>query len=247
MTQFMYCIPGAKNSGKLKIKDLFKEHGIEYAYKEGAKYQITPVNNTPAEQSGIIVQADGEFGTCKYNPESQQWARIDGTDCYVGMWNGDKITPSDLKRDADEFIEGYIITLRDKNEWTIPVGRFNLDNGNTGCLKHSLAVDANGKLIKGTMPARHQKLSDIAEDLMDKVVNNTEQTELETTYGENYPFDILSGNYRIWKSEVALLKLWFFEDDYEKNIILFFIDAPGFMELKKKELEGSNTNAGKKD
>lgn len=243
MTQFMYCFPGVKNSGNLKLKNLFRERGIEYAYKDGAKYQITPVSNTPAEQSGIIVQADGEFSTCRYNPDEQVWGRIEGTDCYVGKWKTDVFKPEDLVR--KETIEGYYLKLRDGNDWIIPVARFNMSDDNTGCLKHSLALDANGKMIKGALPPRQEKLSEIARDLLDKILNY--DGKVDEQYGENYPFDILAGNYRIWKAEVALLQLWYFEDDYEKNIILFFIDAPGYTELKKKELESSGSKDGKKD
>ena len=243
MTQFLYCFPGVKNSGGLKLKTLFRESGIEYAYKEGAKYQITPVTNTPAEQSGIIVQADGDFTTCRYNPDEQVWGRIEGTECYVGKWKTDVFKPEDLAR--KEQIDGYYLKLRDGNDWIIPVARFNMSEDNTGCLKHSLALDANGKMIKGALPPRQEKLSEIARDLLDKILNY--EGKIDEQYGENYPFDILAGNYRIWKAEVALLQLWYFEDDYEKNIILFFVDAPGFAELKKKELEESNSKDGKKD
>lgn len=243
MTQFLYCFPGVKNSGGLKLKTLFRESGIEYAYKEGAKYQITPVTNTPAEQSGIIVQADGDFSTCRYNPDEQVWGRIEGTECYVGKWKTDVFKPEDLAR--KEQIDGYYLKLRDGNDWIIPVARFNMSEDNSGCLRHQLALDKNGKMIKGALPPRQEKLSEIARDLLDKILNY--EGKIDEQYGENYPFDILAGNYRIWKAEVALLQLWYFEDDYEKNIILFFIDAPGFAELKKKELESSNSNAGKKD
>lgn len=243
MTQFMYCIPNEKANSKLDIERLFRKKGIEYAYKEGAKYQITPVNNTPADCPGLIVQADGSFSTCRYNPDEQEWGRIEGTDCYVGKWKSDVFKPEDLVR--KETIEGYYLKLRDGNDWIIPVARFNMSEDNTGCLKHSLALDKNGKMIKGALPPRQEKLSEIAGDLLDKILNYS--GKIDETYGENYPFDILSANYRIWKPEVALMQLWFFEDDFEKNIILFFVDAPGYAELKKKELEESNTTAGKKE
>ena len=243
MTQFMYCIPGEKASSKLDLKKLFSDKGIEYAYNDDAKYQITPVNNSPAEVPGLIVQADGDFSTCRYNPEEQVWGRIEGTDCYVGKWKTDKFTPADFAR--PEPIEGYLLKLRDGNDWIIPVARFNMDNSNSGCLKHNLALDANGKMVKGALPPRQQKLSEIAEDLLDKILNY--DGNIDGDYGENYPFDILTANYRIWKPEVALMQLWFFEDDYEKSIILFFVDAPGYAELKKKELEGLSSSDGKKD
>lgn len=221
--------------------------GIGYAIEEPG-FTIAPVRTGPDGHGGVVIGDPKRLADAKirYKPADQDWRQAPGSETvWVGMYRADdRPRPADLLRLRP--LSGHEVQLGDGRSWLVPVARGALDqDGEIGwymALPEFTDVDEDGRWKPAGVVPEHEELWQIAMRWWDAVTSQEAKSLGPDRFEVTFDFDgindaalrVLQANYRIGKTEVAMLRL--FNTQSVRSIMDALIDWPVLEKLLKKKL-----------
>tara|TARA_B100000029_G_scaffold513941_1_gene615023 strand:+ start:1546 stop:2250 length:705 start_codon:yes stop_codon:yes gene_type:complete len=202
--QFLYFVP-TKNTETLQ--DLL------YAF-ESTPIDREILRGGPNGGRGFLYvdsAAAHKIAQITYDPKVQTWRKFPGKDIWVGYFNDNPPTPSELIR--KDVIDGYNVNLGDGNSWKIPTCRYFGETGYTPALPQVMDIDEDGNWTVGNIVAKHKKLWDVSCQWFDLVasfgLDEGEGAEVDMSVADVADACVvaLGTNYRVSIVEVGLLGL----------------------------------------
>lgn len=255
MPGFLYYLPSSKPAAAVTLADV-RAAGVGYAFD--GRCEPRGVTGGPDGGNGVIVNADGE--RLGYYPDRQQWRKTPAPHHspltahwpWVGWYLDEPLPgPEDLSR--NEQLGGHVVKLGDGREWIVPVARgFTETDDGIGwylALPATLELAESGEWTSGPVEERYQPLWAIAEAYWEHFSSAVRVAAGKATAqsGGEIAFDFqglpdaavvaLQANYRIGRTEAALLGL--FDDKQRKAtaVMQALIDWPSWDEIVKKKLD----------
>lgn len=158
--------------------------------------------NGPGDRRGYIVTTGKGAPRCRYEPESQTWAKHDEYGVYVGIWNDDPPKPEDVARPV--LLGNYAPELGDGNAWRVPT--IMDENGDSDALLPcTRKIDPDsGKFVR-RIDERFDALREAADRIREhfKLGNS----EMDTDDEARICVAAIAVNYRMGAHEVSMLGL----------------------------------------
>jgi hypothetical protein len=242
MGQFHYYLPNVTIGGGVTL-DLLQKKGLATVF-DASGYVTREVDGGPDNKRGVVVSYAESTG---YYPKKQEWQKIHGADAWVGYDKTNIPKASDLQRIS--WIDGYYTELGNGEKWIAPRARLADGLPNLPC-SHDLV---DGTWTRGNVVKKHQKLWSVAEKFWSTIEHAFDEQEGEESISLSFPEEndfaviALSANYRIGRTEAAILQL--LDDESVSGILNALVDWPSIVKkkLEEAEQENSSDNPGKQD
>ena len=219
MPGFLYFRSG---STKPIDADGVRSLGIGHILDGNSSVETRATNSSsPSGVAGLIFAdpARQKYGQpIGYFPEKQTWERYpDQPDLHIGYWNDGKPEPADLRRDI--FLRTHEIKLDDEKYWEIPiVGHLDGEQFQSD-LPAYMALDKNGRRVRGKVVAKHNGLWEIVSTLAGKFFETNAENEPPTDDEVwNATLALLQSVYVIDAMEMAILEMFLMESERYESI-----------------------------
>jgi hypothetical protein len=237
---------------------------IGYAFDSKAKgtaHKQAILQGPGGNGEGILVaNRTVDRDRVKFVPDKQYWRKIPQTEnLWVGMYRGDKLTPSELQR--PELVQGVQVELADGTTWQCAHARKFLTTDSDAdtiipfCpLPRTLDMDDDGKWVPTKIAPQYRRLADLAEQYRQASYEAVQKAGEGSAGVITFTFEPiddlaiagLQANYRIGPAELA------FFDSYDvptrKRLIAAIMDDATFEAWQKKRTDagpaGSTTFDG---
>lgn len=253
MAGLLYYLPGG--SSTVVLADLQKA-GIAHAFEVPGRGDLPimsgcPCTKGPDGSAGVVLADHRVVEGIGYFEKTQTWRPMIGGKAWVGFYRDDPPRPADLVCRSP--IAGHLVPLNDEQLWLIPVARA-LDEDGSGlafsnALPTTVTLNDEGQWENGGVVPRYAALWELATRWWDTLHEATaEASESQTVAfdfqgGYDAALTALATNYRVGKSEIALLGL--FNQECCREILNALVDWPTMEAfLKKKRLEPSPVTPG---
>lgn len=200
---------------------------------------LTGVQKGPGGIGGLLltpVRADRHVEqSCVYDPEAQVWMECWGGKSWIGVQQGEQITPLDLQR-RKAFL-GYQVGVDDMVKWTIPIARS--DDSSRITLPQTITFE--GSVAKEKLKKQYKHLWELANHVVDWC-NNEASPAKERQWRVDAALLALNVNYRVWRDECNLgdlVESSIGESQLVDPICLSLADIQFAVEFKKKDLSES--------
>lgn len=214
MSGFLYFL--SDHVGEIGDQNLVR-HGIHYAIERSEMAGPRGVVLGPNGRAGVLVAHKSfPLNRLTFKADEQEWiqhAKVENT--WVGKWQSDSISPSDLQR--LQMVDGASVTLEDGSKWKAAHARRfeHLDGGHLRCfspLPKTLTATKDG-WAPTRIAKRYRRLADLADLFWREKLEAAKQTESETftwfsKYADELAVAALTANYRIAETELTLLELY---------------------------------------
>lgn len=191
----------------------------------------------PDNQAGTLWYFDDKRDATNvpartYQPGSQVWQKVGGTNVWLGTVKGKAITPESLLRFGETKFGGYSIPLNDGNKWDVPCQTelpcdFGLDD-----------VGQVAKVPKNEVRLTYDRMTAVFEHVR-SAVEGTPNTFSDQELVE-YAGDLLCMNYRITWQIAALLKL--FDESNLAEFLRYTTDIKAIIQLLEDRKKGGRTD-----
>ena len=253
VSSFLYFKPG--HSSPRVTMDQLAEWGLSYAFDAEPQCRACKFPETSA--AGYVFGCEATLGgkVVGIYPDEQRWAKVPGSDCWVGHYKDATPTTESLSRESP--LPSYVLQLGNGEDWAIPKV-VHVDDGEIGKnLPCKLDVDDEGKIKQGDPIEKYQYLWTIAKPYIEAFlvpeIGDTFDVDSSDILADAVRF--LQANYRLGLREAIMLEL--FPDDLDKiiRVCLCAIDYGTWIDwqtsLKKTndppESVGLNSADGKAD
>ena len=236
MAGLFYYVPGSRSITEKTVREM----GLGYMLS-GRGLKKVPTSQGPDGHSGIVFAAGptNDAATSINLTDScgptAKWAKVDGTDAWVGMYKEDKPTPQDLEH--EHLIDGHFVELCDGHNWLCPVAR--AVDGSTPLPKPLEFKEGRWSASEGPVDKYADLFSHacVLWDTMMIAASDGEDGEISITFEDEIKISIiaLACNYRVSASEVSLLGLF---DSRSYTLILKTIVDIQSLEILKKKVPG---------
>lgn len=193
--------------------------GLGLGYLMPCEIQSRGCTGGPDGENGAVFVATNNSlveslaGRVGYYPDKQTWVNVAGIWC--GKWNDEPVLSLWLARVEQR--RGYVIAMGGA-DWLVPVAR--TVDGKTHLLREH-GFDKDGEFVT-RIDSRYQGLFDRACEVFEHCMENPTDWMPEYDMVADLVMDALSVNYRIWKPEIELLKM--FDSDALRQGVRAVID-----------------------
>lgn len=214
MSAFIYFFPGVPGVSV----EMLHTSGVASRYTSPAgliEHGVTQWDIGPTNSNGAAVCTV----PCEYQSEQQIW--INCGKFWLGCNKQTMPKPNDLEREIG--IQGYYVTLKDQNNWRIPLlKRWSKDHFEN-------ALPESYRFINGVprmcVQPRFEPLENIAQAIL-KIIVEGNKTDVVTLM--HICSELLSVNYRLGMEEISLLGL--LDNENGVSILRSALDYAEFQE-----------------
>eukprot|EP00913_Durusdinium_trenchii_P028458 g26686.t1 len=105
--------------GGTTVSDASNAH-VRFSFGDGLSEEYLPIPNGPDGLGGLLVgwRPGDPSQKLGFFPDEQTWIVSDDQKYFIGFWNADPPTPTQLQR--GELHDGYFVKLQDGHEWVVP-------------------------------------------------------------------------------------------------------------------------------
>lgn len=201
---------------------------------------------------GVSADRIGYFG------EQQKWTRLPSpqspapSPLWCGYWLDSPPTPDELR--TPHALRGTPVKLFDDQLWEVPIAiACDEESGAGMTIPRTLAIDDTGQWISGQPKPRYTPLWEAAKTFWDQLHGQVPDEAGEVRLPFASVFDaaltVLATNYRVTRTEVALLGLLDDQGLIARQILEAAIELPTYMRWLKKNRDqltsaGSGTSVG---
>lgn len=208
----LYFIPDARAF----TPQTLSEHGLDGVIDRPARREVM---RGPTGSAGLLIaQAGIPIDRLVYDDDRHVWRRRPGTEAWVGYDPDHRPTPAELQRPT--LVPGPSLELGDGCRWVIPQLRTFDPNQLSGPISYTCSLDRvldqdpeTGNLVPGDVVPCYTSIWNtglqIGQAMFDQLRSDGRATSagIDNAVLDDFCADLLSLNYRVEKTELALLRL----------------------------------------
>lgn len=232
MGRFLYFVP---TDSQTISDELIAEAGLSYAFDGAADVSGVLLERSPFGSGVLFTRTSDASGSIEFG-DGESWKTHDGK-CLVRI--DGVVGPTQLQR--PKVLPGWVLTLADGNQWTVPIATVPDDNYDPKCVLPAVMEYDRGEWRQGKVVDNYRNLGRVAqqwwdvwwppcyqalnaatiEDLASNLV--TWETDIKES-PRNMAIAVLSTNYRIGPVEAGLLGI-FDNQDNASSVMIACVDG----------------------